>query len=335
MTKNWTREKLQALIDSKEPESISLDYKSGKLLSENQEKIADSLSRFISSFANAGGGTLIIGIEEEEFIGPNGKYKRPKGFLAASKSSYSQDRLENTIDFNIRPRIQGVKIEAVVVGSDDEVVYVIEVPEGTIAHQAKDKLYYRRQGAKNLPMEDHEIRLVNNRQQAPILEIDFEIEEKVDVEEITENTPWEDDDGQFYPYKILGYNQVGTVTFLNVYIVNKGYLPANDVVYYIKIPKGLAGIHDRVVRETYTKQLKIHLKDIKGNSALRGNYEVAKAILPKTKEFANEICIIELQEFTEEVELEEVEWRISTDNASPYFGKIKVKDIKRKTTTRR
>jgi hypothetical protein len=60
----------------------------------------------------------------------------------------------------------------------NHVVYVVEIPQGTTAHQALDKRYYKRFNFESVPMEDHEIRDVMNRDKFPVINLDFSIESK-------------------------------------------------------------------------------------------------------------------------------------------------------------
>src|SRR5262245_5758603 len=59
-----TREDLEALVTEKRPEGRALDYKRDLELSTDAHK--RELARDVSSFANASGGDLIFGIEEEK-----------------------------------------------------------------------------------------------------------------------------------------------------------------------------------------------------------------------------------------------------------------------------
>lgn len=55
--------------------------------------------------------------------------------------------------------------------SDSTVSYVVEVPQSTTAHMARDHRYYKRQNFNVLLMEDYEVRDVMNRRRHPELRV--------------------------------------------------------------------------------------------------------------------------------------------------------------------
>src|SRR4051794_2669102 len=81
----------------------------------------------------------------------------------------SAEWLNDIISSNIRPPLQGVRINPVSLDTlfPGKVAYVIYIPQSHDAHQAADKKYYRRQEFKSEPMYDHEIRDAMNRRQHP------------------------------------------------------------------------------------------------------------------------------------------------------------------------
>jgi hypothetical protein len=163
----WTEQRLQALIDEGVEESLTLEYKAGAALADNAKK---EITKDVSAFANSAGGTLVYGIKE--YAADTGKAHLPEQIDPIDRAAFSKERLEHVIA-SIRPRIEGVVIEAVPiqgVGSN-AVVYVVEVPKGTTAHQALDQRYYRRYNFQSAPMADHEIRDVMGRRQHPDVHI--------------------------------------------------------------------------------------------------------------------------------------------------------------------
>jgi hypothetical protein len=58
----------------------------------------------------------------------------------------------------------------------DHVVYVVEIPQSTTAHQASDFRYYRRYNFEAVPMYDYEIRDVMNRRRFPAVSVSASIQ---------------------------------------------------------------------------------------------------------------------------------------------------------------
>lgn len=54
-----------------------------------------------------------------------------------------------------------------------KVAYIVTVPQGKTAHQASDLRYYKRFNFESVPMQDHEIRDVNNRLKFPLVNAEF------------------------------------------------------------------------------------------------------------------------------------------------------------------
>src|SRR5688500_10180937 len=99
----WTEEDLQQLIDTEAKESLELEYKACPSL-ENTDVRKDEISKDVSAFANAAGGTIVYGMIEKGHVpiaidagyDPNGKITR--------------EWLEQVITSRIRQRIPGVRI---------------------------------------------------------------------------------------------------------------------------------------------------------------------------------------------------------------------------------
>jgi predicted HTH transcriptional regulator len=59
----WVEADLERLIKDQVRESTDLDYKASPAL-ENTQSNKDSISKDVSAFANAGGGTIVYGVTE-------------------------------------------------------------------------------------------------------------------------------------------------------------------------------------------------------------------------------------------------------------------------------
>jgi len=169
---NWQQADVQKYIDDKIQESLLLDYKAADSLDKNDAKRRE-ITKDVSAMANSAGGIIIYGIKEH--LQADKKYL-PEKIDPIDQSQISKEWLEHIIN-NIRPRIVGLIIFPVSLNSGaNHVVYVVEIPQGTTAHQALDKRYYKRFNFESVPMEDHEIRDVLNRNKSPLIDLDLSIE---------------------------------------------------------------------------------------------------------------------------------------------------------------
>jgi len=121
--------------------------------------------------ANAGGGVIIYGIAE---YGDRARQHRPERIDQIDFTLYSKEWLEQVIDSNVRPRIDGIRIYPIhIPAAVNGCVYVVVIPQGSTAHQAPDKRYYKRHNFLATPMEDYEIRDVMHRNSHPRFDPEF------------------------------------------------------------------------------------------------------------------------------------------------------------------
>ncbi len=147
-----TEADLQALKDNEVRESKTVDYKSalpGNSDEEKREFLSD-----VSSFANAAGGYLIFGIEEEQGIPVN---------ICGLGNINSNDqilRLENIILNGIEPRIPGLTIHPIACGNST--VILIYIPRSWASpHMVTFKNYsrfYSRNSAGKYQLDVSELR---------------------------------------------------------------------------------------------------------------------------------------------------------------------------------
>ncbi|MDK2742125.1 MAG: ATP-binding protein [Nitrospira sp. BO4] len=175
----WTEDNLLSLIRDAVEERLDLEYKRCGALQRDDKKIQE-LSKDVSALANSTGGTIVYGMVEDGHL--------PKtideGFDPAD---ISKEWLAQVILGNISPPLQGVTIHPVHLRSHSRgrYAYVVSVPQSTTAHQAKDKRYYRRYNTINVPMGDHEIRDIMNRQKHPALVPRFNVTRMTDRYKLT------------------------------------------------------------------------------------------------------------------------------------------------------
>lgn len=171
MSNRLTLDYIKQLIDNQIPESLELDYKAANSLAKDNDKPFE-ISKDVSAMANSAGGTIIYGVRE---VGE----KRPRLLTEidpVDQTKIPKEWLERVIGDKVRPRIQGVIIHPVRVSQNlSEVVYVVEIPKSTTAHQASDLRYYRRYNFESAPMYDHEVRDVMARSQHPRVVLEFAV----------------------------------------------------------------------------------------------------------------------------------------------------------------
>lgn len=167
----WSLDKLKQYIADGIEENIHLDYKAAGSIDNKDEKKKE-ISKDISAFANSDGGTIIYGVRE--FSDKNKKHL-PEKIEPIDRLEYSKEWLEQIINSTISPRVPGIIITPIQIGNIDEnkVVYIVDIPKSTTAHQAKDKRYYRRYNFESIMMEDWEIKDIINRQTRTQVDIKF------------------------------------------------------------------------------------------------------------------------------------------------------------------
>ena len=175
----WEEEDLLRLVSQQANEAIDLDFKACAALdistSKARDKSNSDLSKDVSAFANSVGGTLVYGIVEKNHVAGG----IDTGYDA---NVITKEWIEQVINSNIQPRVPGLRINPVQLSttSAGKVAYVIYVPQGTTAHQASDKRYYKRFNFQSVPMEDYEIRDVMHRVRAPKLGIEVAIDRQTE-----------------------------------------------------------------------------------------------------------------------------------------------------------
>ena len=157
---------VQRLVENGIEGSLSLEYKSSDALALTDGKKRE-ISKDISAMANSAGGQILYGIIE--------KNRKPTwDDPGVDPTRFSKETLEQIIDSNVRPRIDGLLISPVSLSSG-RVVYIATVPQALARapHQASDRRYYIRQNFQVVPMEDFQIRDAFRRATSPDLFVSF------------------------------------------------------------------------------------------------------------------------------------------------------------------
>lgn len=156
-----TIEEIQALRDVA-VESVNLEFKSGSKLDNWNERAKLDLIADVTAFANAGGGTVIYGLDETQRDG-----KSYAGDISPVRDArMTQDRLREIIVSNTDPVLRGFTITHI--QTDAGSIFVVTVEEGDTAYQNTcDRKYYGRIDASAQPMYGFAIRDVMNRRTRP------------------------------------------------------------------------------------------------------------------------------------------------------------------------
>ncbi|MBE9199338.1 MULTISPECIES: ATP-binding protein [unclassified Nodularia (in: cyanobacteria)] len=170
--KEWSEETIFSMIKDGVQENLELDYKECGSLFPLTDKKKTELSKDVSSFANSAGGIIIYGVKEKDHL----ITEIDTGF---DPNNLSKERLEQIINSNIHPRINGLIIKQIELRTSNpgHILYVISIPQATTRapHQAADKRYYKRFNFASIAMEDYEIRDILHRATTPDLNFVFSL----------------------------------------------------------------------------------------------------------------------------------------------------------------
>jgi hypothetical protein len=317
----WTEATLQRYIDDGDEEGHHLEYKAAAALGKNNDKKAE-ITKDVSAFANADGGTIIYGIAED-----NQNRHLPGRLDPVDSREFSKEWLQQVIN-NITPVIP-VNIVAVPLPSfgSDEVAYVIEVPKGETAHQALDRKYYRRYNSIVQPMIDGEIRDVMGRIKHPKITCRFWVESvRVEGRDL----------------HIIGVEP--TVTRIkNVLVIeakNDGPVFAQFVTAFFSIHPALVHENEKAIVGRFiedgfrycTIRRDNTVRDFLGMSGLVENHGPPRSVplLPGlTHRWEIELYDqYHAEDFYLPDEPPRIKWSVHTDNAPPISGSLPVTDVR-------
>ena len=166
----WSQKTVEQYVTNQIQENLNLDYKASRAFSKSDGAIRE-ISKDVSAMANSQGGVIIYGVKEFD---EKEKRHLPEKIDPVDQTVYTKEWLEQVINSNIHPKIQGIAIHPVQIDThDSHVIYVVEIPQSITAHQAKDLRYYKRFNFQTEPMEDYEIRDIMNRANIPSVSIRF------------------------------------------------------------------------------------------------------------------------------------------------------------------
>src|SRR5690606_22664625 len=143
---------LQDVIDlveiRKENESQHLDYKKDV---SHPDKAKNEIAKDISSFANASGGYLILGVDDE---------KKIIGIDKQIQNKPAKEWINQILSSNLEPRVQYPEPRIFELNETNKIVVVIYVPESlSKPHMVKDKhSYFIRVNEQCLPANHYSVR---------------------------------------------------------------------------------------------------------------------------------------------------------------------------------
>jgi hypothetical protein len=257
---DWEYADIQQLVDDHERESATLEYKAcGALRPQEGTAIEDiriEISRDVSAFANAGGGTIIYGVRE--YSDRHIPERIDDGF--APDERIDHEWLEQVINTRIGPKIPGIRIKPITIPNSNSIIIVVHVPQSYIGpHQAADKLFYQRHNFERRVMEWYQIEDVRNRAQGPLLSLGF-LAHRVDLSINPEKVPYS-----------------GTQYELSVTVENSSPQPALYAIATIELPWPWVYLEPSAI------------ENISGPSNKR-----APMLLPDGRKWANSTCVQEI-----------------------------------------
>jgi Putative DNA-binding domain len=164
-----TIEEIKKIIADEVQESLHLDYKDSRAIDKNKK---GEIAKDVSAFANSDGGMLIYGVSEK-----NQLPESIDGGIDFVATKCTREWLEQVINSNISPKIEGIRISSILL-SQNYCLYAVAIPKSFRGpHQSSDKKYYKRYNFESVAMEDYEINDVRNRRinVPPLVNIDLKI----------------------------------------------------------------------------------------------------------------------------------------------------------------
>jgi hypothetical protein len=326
---------LDNLISDGVEESIQLEYKSADAL-QNTDPYKKEIAKDVSAMANSAGGVIIYGIKE---FGTGEKKHLPERITPVNRSVISKEWLDQVISNGISPKIDGLRIYPIALEQVDEVVYVVEIPQSSTAHQnTKEFRYYKRYNFESVPMLDYEIKDIMNRLKFPVIELDFEIEAYT----------YEEGKHSFIPqFNTFSFGKEAveppkkfiTTYTLKIFPRNKGKIFANYINYYVQLPEIICDSE----AISHLKKPVVGIVEFYGENTFRDVVRVKNAGLGFVPEYGPsrfDPVLPGLKGRSEKIKLDEkfqsvdceISWIVYVDNASPQKGSVKLNEIPIKTT---
>jgi hypothetical protein len=164
---SWTADDLDALVESKIPEGMRVDYK--ERLNSKARKDRIEICKDVSGLANAHGGWLFYGIAEDESPEPLPTEVTPFD-LGGDLTAF-----EDILDSSLQPRAR-FEARSIDVKGGQVLLVRVEPREGALimVQGYGEFRYYRRSGTRTIPMDQQEVaraRAVDADRQGELMEL--------------------------------------------------------------------------------------------------------------------------------------------------------------------
>lgn len=317
MSEEWDQETLTQLINDGVEENLNLDYKAAGSLARSSGKKKE-MTKDVSAMANSAGGAIIYGIAEDTV-----DRHLPGSLDPVSRTEFSKEWIEQVLS-NIQPRIDDLVIHSIQLDSDeDDVVYVVEIPQSNTAHQAKDHRYYRRYNFQSVPMTDYEIRDVMSRGLHPRVEMRFAlIAETVSVSSFPVGLGPSDRYEERYYLRSRAFNSGNALAqYISCFLdVPSSLLPEEEIEYYDQEEVDGAMYSSMSLQNTHRDVVGMKVPSVPEYGPSR-----FQPILPGLGFVLNKMRISQ-SPFKVDPGLE-LRWKVHSDNARPISGVTKLGDI--------
>ncbi len=326
-----TKADLEKMISDKVEENLHLDYKDARSFHTDGKKNPKiEIAKDISSMANSAGGVIIYGMKEYDEAD---KQHLPEKITPINRTEFSREWLEQVINSNISPKIEGLLIHPILLDEPNEVAYAVEIPQSTTVYQTvADGRYYRRYNFVAQFMADYEIRDIMNRAKHPVVKLCFEIEKNTYEEAPT-----------FPKISIPGIpttfeqqeKKYRTDIILKIYPLNTGSVYAQYINYFVQLPEDIL---DEDFARRY-KRPQIGMVEYYGENTYRDVVDVKSAgfgggvlkygpsrfdpVLPGLKGRSERLRLID----NPNLDQREITWTVHADNALLKSGKIMLSEI--------
>lgn len=177
---------LQRLCSERQEETLALEFKScnelkvgtnfydktGQLRPRQIDDVLDELTKDVTAFLNATGGTIIYGIQEKSSRAK--KIDKANSFkLGSRQDNIPSEKVVDWLRAHVQPppTINVYRVLETPDTPDSSWYLVIEIPQGQQAYMARDRRFYKRVGSTAQPMEQYEVSDVMNRTRAAALEL--------------------------------------------------------------------------------------------------------------------------------------------------------------------
>lgn len=293
----WTEARLQRYIDDQVQEHSQLDYKAAAALNKDPKR-NENITKDVSAFANSAGGMIIYGIKEDKNV--------PVSLDPVDISQATRETLDQIIG-TIQPKIEDVMIYPVTINNDPtKQIYVVQIPQSTTAHQARDRKYYKRLNTTSEAMQDYEIRDVMNRSKYPNLELLFEMCDHVDLTYV----------------HLLASTEEIPVFNLRVHAKNTGSVYAKYIDAFVLLPFELIAISDfdnpTLVERDGKQYVEYNLVNLNNQSQY----------LPLLPGLTQQLDTLEMRaDSGSDLKNEYIYWTVHADNAPPIDGKTLMSEI--------